>query len=73
VRTMMANMMNQAQWGQDKTLRDWMRNSRLDGFGKVMASADRTDQEKMAILEKLRNQAMAAMGNMPKLMAAEKR
>ncbi len=70
VRTMMANMMNQAQWGQDKTLRDWMRSSRLDGFGKVIASADRNDAQKMAILEKLRSMAMAAMGNMPKLLAA---
>lgn len=70
VRTMMANMMNQAQWGQDKTLREWMRNSRLDGFGKVMASADRNDADKMAILDKLRSQAMAAIGNMPKLLAA---
>jgi NAD(P)-binding Rossmann-like domain len=70
VRTMMANMMNQAQWGQDKTLRDWMRSSRLDGFGKVMASADRNDVEKMAILDKLRSQAMAAIGNMPRLLAA---
>ncbi len=69
VRTTAANMMNQMQWSQDKTLRDWMRNSRLDGFGKVMASADRNDAEKMAILEKLRNQAMAAMANMPRLMA----
>jgi hypothetical protein len=72
VRTTMANMMNQAQWSQDKTLRDWMRASRLDGFGKVIASADRSDTGKMAILEKLRNQAMAAMGNMPKLLSAEK-
>jgi cytochrome c biogenesis protein ResB len=72
VRTMAANMMNQAQWSQDKTLREWMRASRLDGFGKVMASADRNDAEKMAILEKLRNQATAAMGNMPKLMATQK-
>jgi NAD(P)-binding Rossmann-like domain len=70
VRTMMANMMNQAQWGQDKTLRDWMRSSRLDGFGKVIANADRNDAQKMAILEKLRSMAMAAMGNMPKLLAA---
>jgi NAD(P)-binding Rossmann-like domain len=70
VHTMMANMMNQAQWSQDKTLRDWMRASRLDGFGKVMASADRNDVDKMAILDKLRSQAMAAMGNMPKLLAA---
>jgi NAD(P)-binding Rossmann-like domain len=71
VRTMAANMMNQMQWSQDKTLRDWMRNSRLDGFGKVMASADRNDTEKMAILDKLRSQAMAAMGNVPKLLAAQ--
>jgi NAD(P)-binding Rossmann-like domain len=72
VRTMAANMTNQAQWSQDKTLREWMRASRLDGFGKVMASADRNDPEKMAILEKLRSQAMAAMANMPKLLAAQK-
>ncbi len=70
VRTMMANMMNQAQWSQDKTLRDWIRNGRLDGFGKVIATADRNDTQKMAILDKLRSQAMAAMGNMPKLLAA---
>jgi hypothetical protein len=71
VHTMAANMMNQMQWSQDKVLREWMRASRLDGFGKVMASADRNDPEKMAILEKLRNQAMAAMGNMSKLIAAK--
>ena len=71
VHTMAANMMNQMQWSQDKTLREWMRASRLDGFGKVMASADRNDAGKMAILEKLRSQAMAAAGNMPKLLAAQ--
>ncbi len=69
VRTTAANMVNQMQWGQDKTLREWMRNSRLDGFGKVMASADRNDPEKMAILDKLRSQAAAAMGNLPRLLA----
>jgi NAD(P)-binding Rossmann-like domain len=70
VRTIQANMMNQAQWGQDKPLREWMRASRLDGFGKVMASADPADAEKMAILGKLRSQAMAAMGNMPRLLSS---
>ncbi len=69
VHTMAANMMNQMQWSQDKTLRDWMRASRLDGFGKVMASADRNDTEKMAILDKLRSQSIAAMANVPKLLA----
>jgi hypothetical protein len=69
VRTIQANMQNQAQWGQDKTLREWMRASRLDGFGKVMASADPGDVEKMAILGKLRSQAVAAMGNVPRLLS----
>lgn len=69
VHTTMANMANQAQWAKDKPLREWMRSSRLDGFGKVMASVDPSDTEKMAVLGKLRSQAMAAMGNMPRLLA----
>jgi hypothetical protein len=68
-RTMMVNMMNQMQWGQDKTLRAWMRDSRLDGFAKLMTSVDPSDVEKMTILGNLKAQAMAAMGNMPKLLA----
>lgn len=68
-RTMMANMMNQMHWGQDKVLRSWMRESRLDGFGKLMTSVDPGDTEKTAIMAKLRTAAMAAMANMPKLLA----
>jgi hypothetical protein len=70
VHTMMANMMNQSQWSQDKTLREWMRSSRLDGYGKVIASVDPSDAEKMAVLGKLRSQATAAMGNIRHLLAA---
>ena len=69
-RTMMVNMMNQIQWGQDKTLRAWMRDSRLDCFAKLMTSVDPSDIEKMTILGNLKAQAMAAMGNMPRLLAA---
>lgn len=67
-RTMMVNMMNQMQWSQDKTLRAWMRDSRLDGFAKLMTSIDPSDVEKMTILGNLKVQAKAAMGNMPKLL-----
>ncbi len=35
-----------------------------------MASVNPSDTEKMTILGKLRSQAMAAMGNLPKLLAA---
>lgn len=63
------NMRNQFAWSQDKTLRAWTRESRLDGFGKVVAAVPRDDAAKQAVLERLRHNAMAAMGNMPKLMA----
>jgi hypothetical protein len=71
-RTMAVNMMNQMQWSQDKILRNWIRDTRLDGFGKLMSNIDPNDAEKMAIISGLRTQAMAAMANAPKLMASAK-
>jgi NAD(P)-binding Rossmann-like domain len=68
-RAMLANMRNQFQWGQDKALRQWIRDSRLDGFGKLMTSADPADAEKQAIMVKLKEQAAAAMANLPRLIA----
>ena len=69
-RTVMVSMWNQAQWAQDKTLRNWMRESRLDGFGKLMTGIDPQDTEKLAVIGQMREQAMAAMANLPKLIAA---
>jgi NAD(P)-binding Rossmann-like domain len=69
-RATLANMLNQFQWSQDKTLRQWIRDSRLDGFGKLMSGIDPQDTEKLATVARLRNNAMAAMGNLPKLIAA---
>ena len=69
-RTMMANMLNQFQWAQDKPLREWIRASRLDGFGKLMASADKQDVAKQAIIARLKEQAAAAMANLPRLIAS---
>lgn len=64
-----ASMMNQYHWSQDKALRQWIRNSRLDGFGKMIADLDKTDTEKWAVMGRLRTNAMAAIANMPKLTA----
>lgn len=66
-RATMGNMMNQFNWSQDKALRQWIRDSRLDGFGRLMTGIDPADTEKQAILAKYRSQAMAAMANIPKL------
>jgi hypothetical protein len=63
-----ASMMNQFQWSQDNALRQWMRNSRLDGFGKMVAELDKTDTDKQAVIARLRTHSMAAISNMPNLM-----
>jgi hypothetical protein len=68
-RAMAVNMWNQFQWGQDKTLRQWIRESRLDGFGKLMVGIDPRDTEKQAIMARLKEQAGAAMANIQKLLA----
>lgn len=68
--SIMANMMNEFHWSKDKVLRNWIRESRLDGFGKVIASADPSDEAQKAILLRLKQGAMAAMANMKQLMAA---
>ena len=54
-------MVNQFTWSQDKTLRNWMRENRLDGFSKMLKNVDKTDEKKMAILKKMRDNAMPAM------------
>ena len=69
-RTMMANMLNQFHWSQDKALREWVRASRLDGFSKLVGSADKQDVVKQAIIARLKEQAAAAMANLPKLIAS---
>jgi len=66
-RSLLASMWNQFQWGQDKELRQWMRDSRLDGFGKLMASAGRDDAPKQAVIARLKAHAAAAMQNLQKL------
>ena len=69
-RTTSVGMMNQLQWSQDKALRQWMRASRLDAFAGLVAGVDKSDVAKQAVITKLRSNAMAAMSNMPRLMAA---
>lgn len=68
--TNIVNMMNQYNWMQDKGLSRWIRDCRLDGFGKVLAAVDRTDTDKMAVIERMRGFAMPAMANLQKLAAA---
>ena len=70
-RALLANMRNQFQWGQDKELRKWIRESRLDGFGKLLSGIDPQDIEKQAIMARLKTQSMAALANLQRLIAAD--
>jgi hypothetical protein len=63
-----ANMMNQFHWMQDKKLGKWIRDSRLDGFGKIIAAVKPDDAEKQALLMKFRSNAMGAMANLQRLL-----
>jgi hypothetical protein len=67
--SMAMNMRNQFHWGQDKVLRQWIRNSRLDGFGRLMTGVDPEDHAKQSVLTRLREAAPAAAANLQKLAA----
>lgn len=60
----LAMMMNQFNWSQDKQLRLWVRANRLDGFTKLISSADKEDQKKMDILQRIQNNAMPAIAKL---------
>ena len=66
----LVSMANQMRWTQHKPLRQWMRDSRLDGFGKMVSNVAPDDITKLALLAELRQQAKAALDNAPRLMAA---
>jgi hypothetical protein len=67
------SMMNSFQWSQDKALRQWMRNSRLDAFGKMASEVDKADVDRQAILGSLHANSKAAMMNIPKLLEPSQR
>jgi hypothetical protein len=65
----LVSQMNQHAWNQDKALREWMRGTRLDGFGQLAAEVSRDDAEKMAVLGELRQTMAPAMANAQRLLA----
>jgi hypothetical protein len=68
--SMLATLWNQFHWSQDQALRRWIRSCRLDGFGDVVAGVARDDLPRRAVLDRIRQHAVAAIGNLPTLAAA---
>ena len=69
IRMTAAMMMNQYVWGQEPDLRAWMLGSRLDGFSNMVASINKDESEKRALMARLRNNAMPAMGKLQAFIA----
>ena len=68
--TNIVNIMNQGAWFGDERLGAWIRQSRLDGFGKIAAGVDRSDAARVAMLQELRATGPAAVANLMRLAAA---
>ncbi len=71
VKSTFGNMMNQAIWSGEPTLRDWITNCRLDAFSAVIRDADLTDPQNAAIMEKMKEFTIPAVGNLQKLIQEE--
>lgn len=63
----LGNMRNENAWNALPELRAWIRDSRLDGFHKVVAAVDPADKARIATLMRLRRNALPAVANLRKL------
>lgn len=54
IRMQAAFMMNQYNWSQEKDLRQWLRDNRLDGYSQLVAGIEEHETEKLAIMKRFR-------------------
>ena len=67
----LVSMGNHMRWSQDKALRGWIRDNRLDGFGRLVSQIAPDDTEKQAIVAELRQHIPVAFANGQRLMAQQ--
>lgn len=65
----LANLRHQVLRSSEPALRGWIRDSRLDGFGKVVDGVTPDETDKMAVLGRLRAALRPAMANLQVLAA----
>lgn len=69
IRMQSAFMMNQYTWSQEKDLRQWLNDNRLDGYSQLMSSVKEGETEKLAILKRMRENAVPAVMKLQEMMA----
>lgn len=67
VRMMASSIANQGAWMRRDRLREWIRNCRLDLYGKTLALVRENDTEKLSILGRLTANARPAIENLNRL------
>jgi hypothetical protein len=69
IRMQSAFMMNQYTWSQEKDLRQWLLDNRLDGYSQLVASIKEDETEKLAIMKRLRENAVPSVMKLQQFMA----
>lgn len=69
IRMQSAFMMNQYTWSQEKDLRKWLLENRLDGYSQLVSSVGEDESEKIAILKRLRDNAVPSVMKLQQYMA----
>ncbi len=69
IRMFSAFMMNQYTWSQHPEIATWLLGDRLDGFSTLMQSASQDDEEKQAIIQRIRSNAVPAVMKLNEFMA----
>ncbi|MEO1040246.1 MAG: NAD(P)-binding protein [Pseudomonadota bacterium] len=67
VRGLMADTMNRYACSQNAAVRNWIGNSRLDGYSKIARETPKDDEKRQAILKEVGAAAMAAASNLGRL------
>ena len=64
-----ASMVNQQAWSRDPDLRAWLHDNRLDGFSRLVAAVREDETDKLAVLQRLRDNSMPAMTKLQQFIA----
>lgn len=67
IRMFSAFMVNQYNWSQNDELSAWLIGNRLDGFSAMMKSVKEDDEEKQAIIRRIRDNAFPAVARLQEL------
>ncbi len=67
IRMFSAFMVNQYNWSQNEDLSAWLLGNRLDGFSAMMNSVKEDDEEKQAIIRRIRDNAFPAVARLQEL------